>query len=241
MIDNDEIQRHYIVEKTDEITNAIVPNDDNIATEEVLFRSLGHSIYDSLKKTIILFEGWKDKSLFKTAISSTPKEYVHLKKEFADIGLTHSKGVKHIKNLTPFFELAERTCFIVSDNDKPAIEKQKEFNKEKFYGTWLRYDEIDKKRTEKTGEDFLKTSFLDKTWETTKSHYGIKEDIVLNHSSKDGVISSLSKILALKKINDSKQIIDEYKNTLFDNLKQTNIDKSYYSFIQELSNKIKSL
>ena len=241
MIDNDELNRHYIIKKVDEKTDAIVPNDDNIATEEVLFRSLGHSIYDSLKSTIILFEGWKDKSLFKTAISSTPKEHLNLKKEFSEVGLSHSKGVKHIKNLTPFFELAERSCFILSDNDKPAIEKQKEFKKEKIYGTWLRYDEVDSKRKEKTGEDFLKTDYLDKVWSNVRVQYNLGDDIVLNHSSKDGVISSLQKLLTSNKTTDSKQIIDDYKNQLFDNLKRTNINESYYSFLQELSKKMKSL
>ncbi|MFD2568805.1 ATP-dependent nuclease [Pseudotenacibaculum haliotis] len=240
MIDNEDIDRHYIIEKKNEITETISPNDDNILTEEVLFRALGYSIYDTLKSTIILFEGWKDKFLFKTAIASTPQSYIYLKKEYAKIGISHSKGVKHIKNLTPFFELANRKCFIISDNDTPAIEKQKEFKKEKFYGSWLRYNEIDSSRKEKTGEDFLKPNYLDKTWDKIKSSHNIPDEIILNHSSSKGVIDSLKKELSSKKITAIKDIIDDFKDQLFEGLSRINITDNYYELLVKLSKIINS-
>jgi len=110
MIDRENISRHLIVEKEKEQTRASVTTDSNIADEEVIFNALGYSILEGLKKRNLLFEGWKDKHIFEVAIRHPPSKYRKVASHFKEIGRCHAKGVKQIKFITPFMELAQREC-----------------------------------------------------------------------------------------------------------------------------------
>lgn len=90
MIDSELIKRHYIVKKVSEETNVSVPDEGNLAEEEVIFNAYGFSLYEILNKKNIIFEGWHDKQLFRIAIENLPHKHKTLKGKFKDVGICHA-------------------------------------------------------------------------------------------------------------------------------------------------------
>lgn len=162
MIDRDNVGRHIIVKKENEKTSLRDADESNVAEEEVIYNALGYSIFETLQKKNILFEGWRDKKLFQIAIRRPLGKYSKLKEAFKDIGICHARGVRDFKNITPLLELARRECLIVSDGDRPAIEKQKEYKKFRGYGVWKIYGEINSEVNAVTGEDFIKIEVFER-------------------------------------------------------------------------------
>lgn len=237
MIDGENIDRHIIVKKKSEKTSIATANDSNIVDEEVIFNALGYSIFETLNAKNIIFEGWKDKKLFKTAISKLPDKYKDLKNKFKDFGICHAKGVKHIKSMTPLMELAQRECFIVSDSDAPAKEKQTEYQKINGYGLWKRYDEVLSNAKAITAEDFIKLDTIKTLLKQVKTKYPQLIDIEDSKlSDSRGVLFAISEWLKTNGFSaaDSKNTIDDLKNNIFDNLKPSDIIDEYYDFIVEL-------
>lgn len=236
MIDSEDISRHLIVSKEREQTSVTVPNIDNIVDEEVIFTAVGHSVYDFLKQTNILFEGWRDKKLFRTAIASWPEEYKELEDFFKVIGSSHSQGVNQIKNVVPIFELANRECFIISDDDLPAKNKQKEFIKEKCYGTWLRYSEIEELPNVITGEDFVEIELMKRAVKSILS----KDERLKNEPNlaNGNTISSIKTWIKTCGITDAKieeTLVSGIKDFIFENLETKSIKPVYYRFLKKFS------
>jgi len=237
MIDRDTIERHIIIKKSKEKTIIENVNTTNILDEEVLYNALGYSIFESLKASNIIFEGWKDKKLFQVALNKLPKEYKNLKTKYESVGLCHAKGVKDVQNITPLLEMANRKCIIVSDNDKAAIEKQREFDKSKGYGKWFKYKDIDPDIEAITGEDFIATAYIVKCIAKFKDEY--PELVAFNGQriTTSGKLSSIHReckeiVMAEDKI---KEFIEKLKNCIFDELTQVSIDDTYYQMINKLS------
>lgn len=137
MIDADNIKRHYVVNKENEITEISVADEGNLAEEEVIYKGFKFSLYEILNKKNIIFEGWRDKELFRIATSDLPHGYKGLKDKFRKVGICHADGVKMIKNITPLLELGNRECCNSSDDDEPAKQYQKEYKKLKVHGGYL--------------------------------------------------------------------------------------------------------
>ena len=237
MIDGEKIDRHIIVKKKNEKTFIATANDSNIVDEEVIYNALGYSIFETLNAKNIIFEGWKDKKLFKTAIRKLPDKHKNLKNKFKDIGICHAKGVKHIKSMTPLMELAQRKCFIVSDSDAPAKEKQAEYQKINGYGLWKRYDEIITGIKAITAEDFIKINTVKNLLKQINSKYpqlSNLDDSKFNDSR--GVLFVINEWLKTNgfSADDSKSIIDDFKNKIFENLESSDIIEEYYDFVSEL-------
>ncbi|SCW82633.1 AAA family ATPase [Mucilaginibacter sp. NFR10] len=240
LIDKHNISRHYIVKKVDEVTEIEVSAEDNIVEEEVLYKALGYSIYDELKEKNILFEGWRDKKLFKTAIKGLSKERKILKDSLSQIGVSNSTGVKSLKFITPLFELSNKKCLVISDNDKPAIEKQKEFKAERMYGIWKRYDEIYSNSTIKTGEDYITMDCISSALAKIKVNEKRLIDMpILN--GKNGVMKDVENWIFKCGINDkleSAKITNDFKSAIFDTLKPSEIKEEYYEFLEKLNDNL---
>src|ERR1051325_1668091 len=69
MIDRENIGRHLIVRKKQEVTAIEDVTPSNIKEEEVIYNALGYSIFEQLEERNILFEGWRDKRLFQVRLS----------------------------------------------------------------------------------------------------------------------------------------------------------------------------
>lgn len=239
MIDRENIGRHIIVTKKNEKTTISKANDSNIADEEVIFNALGYSIFESLQRRNIIFEGWKDKHLFQTATKKMPSTYSELKGKFKDVGLCHAKGVKHIKSITPIMELAQRECLIISDSDKPARDKQSEYISLNGYGKWLRYDEVlNSGPPIKTGEDFLKPEVFRSPIKDVKKKYPSLPDFdETRMNDSQGKLYVIDEWLRLGGLDNQtkERELKVIKDQVFENLRVSNIEDSYFLFLKKLA------
>ena len=239
MIDKDNVNRHIIVKKEREKTSITNATKSNFVDEEVLFNALNYTVFDILKKDNLIFEGWRDKKLFHTALQKIPDTHTQdlktLKERLKTVGLCHAEGVKDIRNITPLLELANRNCIIVSDGDTPAKEKQKEFQVIHGYGTWKRYDEISKSFKAETGEDFIKEDvFKSHLEEVKKKNPSITGDPTLGTT---GRIAAVKKWLLKQNVAQEfvALFLNELKRSIFDDLKPADIETSYYDFLKDFS------
>ena len=241
LIDRSNISRHYIVKKKNEVTEVEEANDDNLITEEVLFNALGYSFYEILKNINIAFEGWRDKELFNKAMEKIPTEYRSLKEKFKDIGITHINGVKEAQHISPIIELVNRKFIIFSDSDEVAIEHKKNFEKRKTFGEWITYKDLDSKLVAKTGEDFLKVEYL-KTcvinFKKANPHLIDEPEYNPSHGFIANINTWLNKKNNIAESSTRKELIDNLKGILFDNLKNSMIDLSYYEVLNKLSERL---
>jgi predicted ATP-dependent endonuclease of OLD family len=233
MIDDKNIDRHYIVEKENEITNVKSVTNSNYTDEEVLFQALGYSVFQTLKQNNIIFEGWKDKRLFEIALSKISESYKGLR-ELKKWGLCHVQGVKQIINVVPLLDCADRKYIIVSDGDAPAKEKQKNYNECHYNYPWKRYDELlGSGYKVETSEDFIKNRAIANAIAEIKNKYTdlplFDADLLLQPKSKIKVLEEW-----LGSNQDRKKIINDVKDILFDNLKQSDIEESYYKMLNSL-------
>ncbi|MHA7965472.1 AAA family ATPase [Paenibacillus sp. CAU 1782] len=230
MIDKKNISRHLIVQKADESTIVKEVNESNIIDEEVIYNALGYSVFETLKNENIIFEGWKDKKIFTIALSRVPDKYKQVKK-LKEVGLCHAKGVKDIKNVANLLEIANRHYLVVSDNDKPARERQNDYNKLRYSGLWKRYDELVDGITVTTVEDFIKPKCFISAISGLKSEYSnlpeIKEESF--NVPKTKLLLLEEKLKEVEGNSDlRKEIIEEIKNRVFDALRPSDIEEDYY-------------
>jgi energy-coupling factor transporter ATP-binding protein EcfA2 len=245
MIDRENIERHIIVTKQNEKTKLSEANESNVVDEEVLFNAIGYSIFESLRKKNLVFEGWSDKHLFQTAMKRVPSNYSSLKKAFAEVGICHAKGVKDIKNITPMMELANRSCLIISDSDAAAREKQREFIENQGYGIWKRYDELlEQSESIVTSEDFLKAAAFEPILKEVEGRLGIPgfNQTSLNdpRGGRLHVISEWLRSGNLSKEAREKEI-RYIKKSLSKDLSAGDIDDVYFVYLVALSKCLKAL
>ena len=134
-------------------------------------------------------------------------------------------------------ELAQRECFIVSDSDVPAKEKQTEYQKINGYGIWKRYDEIVTGVKAITAEDFIKIETIKSLLKQIIPKYPQLSNINdSKFSDSKGILFVINEWLKTNSFSadDSKNIIDDLKNNIFENLKPSDIIEEYYDFVSEL-------
>lgn len=142
MIDKDNIERHLVVEKKNEVTIVWVAEKSRIQDEEVLYSAMGYSVFETLKQKNVIFEGWRDKYVFNIAKDAMSKGDPLLKLQLASIGATHATGVKDVRNVAKFMELAGRPCLIVSDADAPALQHKRQYEEPTAWGEWMTLQDI---------------------------------------------------------------------------------------------------
>ncbi len=233
LIDPDNLENHYIVEKKNEETSVKKVESSNIVDEEVIYNALGYSVFETLKEKNILFEGWRDKHLFKIAVARIPNVYKEIK-SLKDYGLTHAKGVKEIRYISPILELANRECLITSDSDKPAKDKQKDYLSEPQSYKWLCYDELVNGVTAITAEDFIKSDYIIKTLEKQKKKYGIDSITLDKLEHPKGKMYAITEWIKPSSKENLKSDLNEFKEELFKNLKSTNIETKYYDMLKKI-------
>ena len=226
MIDPDRIDRHYIVKKDHEITEIEEAKESNIFDEEVLLNALGYSVFEAIDKKVLIFEGWRDKRLFYVARDNANKA---LRDKYEKVGICHAKGAKNIKAVTSLIELANRNCLIVSDSDEPSKREQTVHKREKGYGDWKTYQEIDPTIEALTGEDFVKNDFI------VKQVNAVLGDSVKVLFDATELPEKKRKLEAIKNwlkdkipAEDIPIMITKIKTSIFDGLKYKNIDEVEY-------------
>lgn len=155
MIDKTEIGRHVVVEKKKEVTTTWRADKSRIQDEEVLYSAMGYSIFETLKEFNVIFEGWRDKEIFRVVAESMGKADPAVKARLAEIGMTFADGVKDVKNVSSFLQLASRPCLVLSDADNTALQHQKTYQKSRAWGVWKTLKEILPNTSIVTGEDLV--------------------------------------------------------------------------------------
>jgi hypothetical protein len=240
MIDRKLIRRHLITEKQAEITTVSEANESNVMDEEVLFNALGASLFESLKLRNIVFEGWRDKELFRIATARFPSNRTALRGVFNAVGVCHAQGAKDIKNLAPMLELADRKWIVVSDGDAPAREHQRLY---KGDGPWLRYDELLGEPVV-TAEDFIKRDvFTARVRELVKLHPELTDFAESDSDFDKGNLQAVKAWLNRNKIEPTamKVMLDALKDQLFSNLKSSHIEDTYYDVLDALRTRLENL
>ena len=152
--------------------------------------------------------------------------------------MCHAKGAKHIISVTSLIDLAKRKCLIVSDGDEASKRGQTDHKTERGYGDWKTYQEIDQTIEAVTGEDFVKNNFIAKQVNTVLSRNNMgpakfKESDLLDKKDK---LSNIRKWLSSNGVSSSKKLkemVDEIKKLIFDELEYEDIDEVEYTKLLE--------
>ncbi|MCK9418146.1 MAG: ATP-binding protein [Nitrospirae bacterium] len=235
MVDRENTERHLIVKKENEETSAENVSQSNIKDEEVIYNALGHSIFEDLAKKNIVFEGWRDKQLFRIAIKTPPSKYKSLKDDFSGIGTCHAVGIKDIPRVSTILELADRECMIVSDDDNIAKQYQKEYD---GHGRWCRYSEILENTKALTGEDFIKPEVFEPIFKKLMQKYPLLSELSEGQLHDSGgklyVIDEWLKKGGIGQ-QEKKAVLNEIKGEIFNNLKASHVEEEYFEFLKKLA------
>ena len=235
MIDRENVSRHILVSKEGEKTTLTNVNTSNFQDEEVIYNALGHSVFETLKEKNILFEGWKDKKIFQTAMSKLPAKHKSLKAKFENIGIAHLQGVRDAGRIGTILDLANRKYIILSDDDEPAKEAQKIFSGTN--GMWKRYGELLSSVICVTGEDFIKCSLIQNAVsEQRKIHPTLTAISDEDLNADDGKINAIKRWLHKCKVDKegAKDITLKIKNYVADNMKVSDIEDHYYTLLSKI-------
>jgi len=236
MIDSGIIKRHLIVKKDNEITEIEEVSESNIQDEEVIYKSLGYSMFSNLKERNLIFEGWKDKRLFEIALSRIPADYDELK-QLKKLGHCFAHGVKNIKNITPLFEAGLRKCLILTDSDSTAKEHQKEYQQNRGFGLWKRYDEILPHTAAITGEDFIKAGAFREPIAGLAEKHSITALPIDQLEGQGGKLHAIRQWLSRNRVEQKvlADAIQEVKDSVFSNLKISEITDEYFDYLKVVS------
>lgn len=224
MIDSNRIDRHFIVEKIDDITS-ISPQIENspFSNDELLRNAIGVSIFECIQPINIIFEGWLDFQLF------TKYCQFNKIKTFDPYGKVYLRGISGHEALTQILILANKKFLIVADSDSISNEKRKEFEKNypEFKNNWISYGEENKSII--TMEDFIKI-------ETIERAINSKTNETYVYSYDKNAIYNIEQ--ATNKNHEKKQSI---KNLIISELKKSDINESYNAFIESFKSKLDTL
>ncbi|MDQ0783201.1 ATP-dependent endonuclease [Chryseobacterium sp. W4I1] len=224
MIDSNCIDRHLIIEKKDDITFI---NKDEIkspfATDELLRRAIGTSIFESLQEKNIIFEGYLDKLIFDSYV-----EFHKLEKEFEPFGKVYLSGISGVETLTQILILANKKLIIVADSDETSNKKKIEYQKNypQFKDAWLAYGDIDKNIA--TLEDFYTPNYLET--QISKSGYEVPYD-----KNKNAIFN------IEKAVNKDKELKQKLKVSLAEKIRKTYLTDSYSQYVNALKEKLENL
>jgi predicted ATP-dependent endonuclease of OLD family len=239
MIDKLCLDRHYKIFKENEATQIAKIDGSNPFKEELIYESLGASIFELISEHNILFEGLTDKKLFD---AFTHKYRTDIKP--LDINTMCVDGESNFDKYCKFFNKKSVRGYIVTDADTPGLNAKTRILKENpSYTLENTFDINDLVPTGKQSslEDLLPPEKLQKSIE---DFAGIT--IILNPSK------TLAEQLAdFNKRNSKKVDINKFKlfvcDSVCSDINKLTKEKAkekypiYYEFVMTLHQKIKSV
>src|SRR5690606_22161441 len=117
----------------------------------------------------------------------------------------------------------------ISDADEPAKEQQKLYRKDKGYGEWKTYQEVDSSIQAVTGEDFVKNDFL-----VRKINEVISKASLPSFNQSD-LPNSAEKVVAIFRWlqsngltpDQAKDMMVSIKDSVFEDLRPQDIESEY--------------
>jgi hypothetical protein len=236
MIDKDTIERHMIVKKEKEVTSVTPVSDSNVKDEEVLYQALGYSIFEVLEPKNFLFEGFRDKKLFNTALSLLSDE--EAVKRLEKPGRCHLRGLSSLSVVLPVFELARRDVIIISDNDDAADQARRGFDGP---GHWYSYADLGAPDVV-TAEDFVSDAALLRAMkDVAQVHPELHAPEQSTLSSEKGRLAAIKKWVQAGKFDGptSKEVLNAVKERIFTNLVKGDVQPLYIEVLRNLSEKLR--
>lgn len=159
MVDRKNLSRHYKVEKSLSSTSVVPIPKDNPYMEEVIYESLGTSVYELIEPNMIVFEGKTDKDLF-DAFTKKFKRELKPKK----IGTISADGVEKMPKYTKFFNGKMVKGYFITDSDKKGKEYKKimiNSNENLLKTKVFEINDLLNQKKEATLEDLLPTGVIE--------------------------------------------------------------------------------
>jgi predicted ATP-dependent endonuclease of OLD family len=154
MIDKLNLNRHFSVSKEKSVTLINQIEDNNPYEEEVIYESLGTSIFEHISPTMLIFEGKTDKDIFDLFSNKFRTELIT-----KNISSISTNGVESMPKYVKFFTGELVKGYIVVDSDKAgrAIKKQIITENDTFniYNTFEISDLITMQKATMTLEDLF--------------------------------------------------------------------------------------
>ncbi len=224
MIDSNSINRHYLVEKQNDVTTLKRPDGHApYSQDELLRNAIGSSIFEIISEKNIVFEGFLDKQLFDKYIMD--KGY---QEKFKNIGRIFLWGISGVEAVTSILQSGNRKFIVVADSDKASKDKRLDFeaNNPQLNTNWLAYGEVVSTIT--TMEDFFTESFL----LTTINKFVPGFSLVPNKPAITNIGNS---------VDNDKLKKQEIKNALILNCTSEVVKVEYDQFVATLLDRINSL
>lgn len=237
MIDNDNIERHYVVSKKNETTKVEQAEESKAYDNAIVLNALGTTLFEDVHDINIAFEGYTDKKLFdcgKNLLSKTDIDKLN------QVGRCQFGGLKNLNAFVGIWELIckSKKCIVCIDSDTSGKEKEKSFynNNVEDVCDLIDYQKFISKRMIETAEDFL-----------TPTHIKSICDIFAKNNNNDNLIQldkleddSKSKMCVIDAwlgkfhFENYKTKKNELKRQLFDDLKSSDIRDDYKEFLNGL-------
>jgi len=236
MVDKLNLSRHYSITKEKALTELYKISKNNPYEEEVIYESLGTSIYDYVTPNMLVFEGKTDKDLF-DAFSTKFK--IELKTK--DISAISANGATKIPNQIKLFCKEKVTAFVVLDADKTGKGVKKEIianNDDLSSDNIFVITDLIESDKDMTLEDLLPKSSIEDVLIkdfTIDMELDNTKPFILQIKEKDKTID-LKKI----KMKIVESVVSDIKSKGMTKPKTKEKYELYYKFIEELYKKIKS-
>jgi AAA15 family ATPase/GTPase len=237
MVDADRIDEHMVVKKLNEITTISEVDKSSVIDEEVIYNAMGASIFEFIKQSNIIFEGWRDKALFRVGLKKLkPKSTTY--KRLSELGYTHAQGVKDVPKIASMLELAQRKFIVISDADQPAKQHKAGWT---YAAPWYCYEDIATTFKGFAAEDFFTTKRIvevTRAWSTMRGSSLSAYVPDPSGCAKDGILRWLMPLgWERAKVHEA---FNEIKESLFKDLQPEHIDNSYVDMLEALSAKLSS-
>ena len=232
MIDTENIENNLIVSRKNEDTTIETAREDGTSPAENIYQAIGYSIYENLKQTNILLEGYTDKKILKLFMTGN---------DWKDFGLCYTGGVTNIENVISILDLGNRKYFVLSDADDVAKRNKRKMGNPEY---WYTYEDLGSQSI--SVEDFYNKEFFLKIVRGVLQEHNIEdaEDELFQEDNriklikdflgkKKGENKEINKV-AVKKITDDikEKCIQEFKKN---NINQEKIKKVLNAFLDKIN------
>lgn len=225
MIDSENLDRHIVVEKNDDITTLKTENKEApYANDELLRRAVGASIFECIKSKNIVFEGYLDKKLFNKYCS-----FNKLESTFKDYGQVYLAGISGVESVVSILLSANKKFLIIADSDDASNSRRKAFqnNYPDHKSNWLAYADVC--TSVSTMEDFMCKKYV----KSQLSENGYQS---YDYQDSRSVVVNIDKA-----VGGDKEKKQDLKGQLAQDLKKKDIEDSYKLFVDEIKEKLKKL
>jgi predicted ATP-dependent endonuclease of OLD family len=226
MVDSEDIERHYLVSKTKEVTEVERASEGNLHSEEVVYRSIGVSLKEYLGEKSLVLEGYYDKHVYKLFAEANL-----LPGEMNKWKVCQAGGVKEVPRFSSFLELAGQNCVFLTDSDEVALQYKKAHEEKQMHGRWVTYREVSQDWIT-TLEDFLEADFFFRKLEAFLLRKGISLGLSASDfgSPKNGRINLLKNKMNASpaQVKQAGHVVDELLKAFKRDLFQS-VDKNAFS------------